>query len=255
MTNVNRLWVIACACGFLYVTQASAVQPPKDDKLPKPETPIIGDTTAACESLNEGQLRYTASRLQICSRGSWTDLMNDFPKMVFLSSTVHTGNLGEVAGADMICQDLAETAGLYGTYKAWISDSESEPSTSFKHSEAPYTLVDETVVADNWVDLTDSDIKVPINLDEYGNVVVLNENPLPGDADNAGAWTATSWDGTRFIIYDEKNIGCDEWTNGSSQAQDEIQGMFGLPYATSASWSSGLIWGCSSQQRLYCFEQ
>ena len=245
--------LIAIACGFLYVTQASAVQPPKDDKLPKPETPIIGDTIAACESLNDGQLRYTASRLQICSRGAWVDLMSGGPKMVFLSSTVHTGNFGGVEGADIICQDLAKTAGLYGTYKAWISDSGSEPSTSFTHSEAPYTLVDETIVADNWLGLTNDVLQAPINMNEYGIVVVLNPSPTLVNADNAGAWSATNPDGSHFTYIADTD--CAGWTNGSSEFGETIQGMVGFPDETSPSWTSGTIWGCSSQQRLYCFEQ
>lgn len=246
--------LIVCICGVIFASQANAAKPIKTQRS---ETPIIGDTDAACESLNAGQLRFRANRLQVCSRGNWVNITDDYPKVVFLSSTLHTGDLGGVAGADAICQGLADTAGLYGTFKAWISDSESDPYTSFKHSEAPYTLVDETTVADNWTALTsEDDLKVPINMDEYGNEVTLNQTPIPyTDEDNAGAWSATNWDGTGFLTHEDKTLECEGWTNGLSEIDDAIQGMYGLPWIESLSWSVGHIWGCSSQQRLYCFEQ
>jgi hypothetical protein len=50
------------------------------------------------------------------------------PCKVFVTSTVHDGNLGGLAGADAICNSLASDAGLPGTYKAWLSDGFNSPS-------------------------------------------------------------------------------------------------------------------------------
>src|SRR3989344_7858176 len=44
-------------------------------------------------------------------------------KYVFLTSTIYDGNLGGISGADAKCQARANTFNLGGTWKAWISDS------------------------------------------------------------------------------------------------------------------------------------
>ena len=49
------------------------------------------------------------------------------PCKVFVTSTVHDGNLGGLVGADAICNSLASAAGLAGTYKAWLSDGSGWP--------------------------------------------------------------------------------------------------------------------------------
>jgi hypothetical protein len=44
------------------------------------------------------------------------------PNVAFVTSTAFTaGALGGLAGADAICQDHADAAGLAGTYRAWLS--------------------------------------------------------------------------------------------------------------------------------------
>lgn len=43
--------------------------------------------------------------------------------IVFVTSTDHSGNLGGLNGADSICNSRAMTAGLSGTFKAYVSDS------------------------------------------------------------------------------------------------------------------------------------
>jgi len=135
-------------------------------------------------------------------------------KVVFVTSSVYDGNLGGLAGADLICQTEAEDAGLSGTYKAWLADSTgAAPINSFVHSDLPYVLVDHTVVANDWVDLTDRSLANPINSTPYGylpsvpyvwtNVspggVALTTNPIEscGDwttnSDYVGPWTETTY--------------------------------------------------------------
>src|SRR5690242_2782849 len=76
-------------------------------------------------------------------------------KLVFVTSTLQTGNLGGLTGADMICQARAAAGGLRGIFKAWLSDTTASPSTRFTRSKKPYVLLDGTVIANNWADLTD----------------------------------------------------------------------------------------------------
>lgn len=57
---------------------------------------------------------------------------------VFVTSKRYDGNLGGVEGANEICQEHAEAAGLPGEYKAWISSStEQSPAHTFNKSTKP----------------------------------------------------------------------------------------------------------------------
>ena len=44
------------------------------------------------------------------------------PKRAFVTSTLQTGAMGGLNGADGICQMRANGAGFSGTYRAWLSD-------------------------------------------------------------------------------------------------------------------------------------
>ena len=90
-------------------------------------------------------------------------------KNIFVTSQRHDGNFGGITGADTFCQGLATSAGLSGTYLAWLSDTTTSPSARFAQANVPYRLVDGTTIANDWADLVDGSIQNPINLDEYGN--------------------------------------------------------------------------------------
>ncbi|MGZ3454239.1 MAG: hypothetical protein ACXVEF_31830, partial [Polyangiales bacterium] len=75
-------------------------------------------------------------------------------KVVFVTSTLYTGDLGGVAGADSKCQSAAAAASLAGTFKAWVSSATSSPSTTFVRTTGDYALPDGTVVAHGWSGLT-----------------------------------------------------------------------------------------------------
>ena len=91
--------------------------------------------------------------------------------VVFITSEVFRGNLGGIAGADAHCQRLAENAGLHGTYRAWLSDSQSSPAAdpSFFKSPNGYVRVDGVKVAATWDDLTDGALLAAIEVDENGD--------------------------------------------------------------------------------------
>ncbi|MCW5211662.1 hypothetical protein VU04_01995 [Desulfobulbus sp. TB] len=109
-------------------------------------------------------------------------------KVVFVTSTRHTGNLGGLTGADAICNGLANDAGLSGYFKAWLSDSWTSMNQRSVQSDGPYTTVTGVVVAENWEDLTDGDLHAPINIDETGRSVV--------SAASWNVWTNTNPDGS-----------------------------------------------------------
>lgn len=160
-------------------------------------------------------------------------------KIVFATSIAYTGNLGGLSGADSKCQAHADAAGLPGVYRAWLSDSTQSPSSRFPHPPEDYMLVNGTVVAHGWHDLTDGLLLVPIGLDEDGT-------PYSGLV-----WTNTKSDGTRAI--DEPNGFCEGWTNGTS---GNI-GVFGQADQSDSFWTestAGLAGGCGLAMAIYCFE-
>lgn len=176
-------------------------------------------------------------------------------KRVFLSSSIHNGDLGGIAGADTICQSLASAASVPGTYQAWLSTAGSgEPEVSPRYRSSrfmgAYELLDGSVVANNWYELIDDQIDHAINLTETLG------GPNPGSTQCAGepiVWTNTAGSGASILVND-----CNNWTY--SQQTFSPWGAFGSATRTS-DWSymqgylcSGYIY-CSDLASLFCFEQ
>ena len=154
-------------------------------------------------------------------------------KIVFVSSDLHSGNLGGLNGADSKCQGLADAAGLSGTYKAWLSDSTGSPGTRFTKHTGPYINVDGSVVASHWEDLTDylAHYNV-IGLDERGSVTILPHR----------AWTDTYGDGNFFSSF----FSCNNWTVNTGF------GVFGSYETLSSKWSYQTTAMCDNYYHLYC---
>lgn len=174
--------------------------------------------------------------------------------IVFVTSQRHTGNFGGVTGADSLCQSLANSAGLAGTFKAWLSGSSvsSSPSARFSQSSAPYLLVDGTVIANNWGDLTDGSIQNPINLDEAGN-----------PASTSMVYSYTRNDGTPGLFGSPSHscyggdCHCNDWTNANGQGSPTPGSAVGQTTQTGNSWtdySFGNFCGPTGYP-VYCFEQ
>ncbi len=161
---------------------------------------------------------------------------------VFVSSTLHLGGLGGLSGADAICQDLADGAGLPGEYMAWLSNDTDSPSTRFARATAPYILTDGTVIANNWNDLTDGGIAHGIDCTETMAVV-----------DPTNVWTNTRANGTAGGVAADGH--CENWLIASVQHQ----GNTGLTNLVDANWTKVSNHTCGGQgagpRRLYCFQQ
>jgi hypothetical protein len=95
----------------------------------------------------------------------------DFPRIVDTSEAI-------IEAAD---------AGLPGIYRAWtIGEDSPDMDKLFTRSLGPYVLVNGTVVANNWDDLTDGTLAAPINLNEKGELTSLE------------VWTNVAVDGTQL---------------------------------------------------------
>ena len=157
-------------------------------------------------------------------------------KLVFVSSSSHTGNLGGLSGADSICQGLASSADLPGTYKAWLSDSTQSPSTRFAKSTIPYIRVDGAVVALNWTDLTDAQLSNPIVLDENGAL-------------HPEVYVQT---GTRVQGQAEMDIYlCEGWHTAALTVRRYI----GISAYTDNRWTNNFDTSCYMPIQMYCFQQ
>jgi len=156
------------------------------------------------------------------------------PKLVFATSTLHTGDLGGLAGGDAICNAAATAASLPGTYLAWLGDGSDAPASRFTKG-APYALVNGTPVAEHFLDLADGTLLNPIDRDESGSAVTAST-----------PWTGVAPDGTSSPGAD-----CLNWSSASG----------GFTGATGSTTTSGTGWTqtgpdfCDTPQRLYCFQQ
>jgi hypothetical protein len=160
------------------------------------------------------------------------------PCITFVTDSVHDGNLGGIAGADAICQQEAIENSLPGTYRAWISDSSGEtPTSRLVHSTGPYVLVNGTVVANDWADLTDGNLQSAIERTPSGSL-----------APASATWTNTSDDGTTA----PDNYSCNNWTSNSpsdvGNAGDVLSNLPRWSYAYMNPWS------CSENLRIFCVQ-
>jgi hypothetical protein len=152
--------------------------------------------------------------------------------------------LGGLAGADAICQLLAEDAGIGGTFKAWLSDSTTDARDRLTHATVPYERVDGIHVAANWTDLTDGRLAATIGKTEQNTGV------------GGFVWTSTDPSG----VVDGST--CLSW----STAAGNMDGEVGTPQFANCFWTrltpSGVCEAttptgstCDTLLRLYCIEQ
>jgi hypothetical protein len=227
-----------------------------------PEPCDGGCLNGACVGCAEGATRCASHEgQQTCKGGDWTpavdcpfvcvdDACSKTPKHVFVTSElVEGGDIGGLTGGDDICRRLAVAAGLSSSYAAWLSDDTGSPASRFPEDAGPYVLVDGTIIANNWTDLTAGSLRHPIDLTEQGG-------PPPVSTAACGTssvWSNTTSNGTLF----DAGASCGNWSNpmGSTAA-------FGSS-ANSALWSEMCATGaagvgtpiCDAMAPIYCFER
>lgn len=154
--------------------------------------------------------------------------------LVFVTKDTYSGDLGGLTGADLKCAEAGR--GLRSApFFAWVSTSEGSPDTSFPKQSIPYYRVDGTKIADDWDDLTDTNLQNPINIDEDGNT-------LP-----AGSRTWTSTNDLEGVALSPN---CSDHTSASSA----VQGVIGDVSTTTGAWSAEGNRDCNLEFHLYCFE-
>lgn len=157
-------------------------------------------------------------------------------KYVFVTSETYNGNLGGLSGADTNCQNLANTAGLSGTFKAWLSDGTTSASSRLEHASISYKLTNGTKIADDWSDLTNSSIVAGIQINESGGTV-------------GSSYVATNTEYNGNISPDSYH--CNNWTSN----QNSDFALAGNTNNTDRGWTYSSAPRCDSSFRLYCFQQ
>jgi hypothetical protein len=154
------------------------------------------------------------------------------PKKAFVSSTLVTGNIGGVAGADTICNNAAKAAGLQGTYVAWIS-TQNTNAIDRVLANGPWQLVDGTQIAATKAELAAGNLVKQFNKDEKGNVPPAAEDRV---------WTGTGPNG-KFNSAD-----CNGW-GGTAGG-----GLVGEAEQKNGGWTSLVNEACTEVNRVYCLQ-
>lgn len=168
--------------------------------------------------------------LQACQLGACIDA-----RRVFVTSETYAGDMGGLQGlegADLRCQELADSMDLGGTFRAYLVDGTVDLAERLVAASVPYVRLDGIVVATNWQDLAERGLLAPIFIDE------LRERH---DAMFERAWTGLD----QMLDAD-----CASWTSPKLGL-----GSVGTVAANDASWrSNGFQQPCSIVARLYCIE-
>ena len=153
------------------------------------------------------------------------------PNIAFVTSTVHSGNLGGLAGADAICQARANAVSLGGTYRAWLSTSAIGASARFAGASG-WVRTDGKPFANTIAQLVAGQIYYPLILNESGSTIF-----------SSAAWTGTDASGAL------SGVACANWLDGTS----DVAGTIGLIHAGSDDWTAwSSVAQCSGLQPLYC---
>lgn len=174
-------------------------------------------------------------------------------RTIFLSSQTYTGAIGGIAGADARCQALATAAGLRkgmpSTFLAWYSGDGVSPQSRFTRPTVPYVLVNGTVVANGWGDLTDGSLAHAINLTEAGT---------PGPRITAGSCTNAVRTGTSLAGAEVVGETCVAGTSAEATDRSALGDIeqTGAPQGVSGAFTNACgAPNCQIALPIYCVEQ
>lgn len=169
-----------------------------------------------------------------CEKSDW--------KRVFITSNVFTG--AEVYDVESICRRTAVDSGILvddgnpdeNTVKGWIGWNALGPNQTFVKSSCPYYVFngfEEIIIADDYDDLTDGNLKHAISFDEYENEVF------------GSVWTNVDLNGNSLMM----NANCDGWYSNFGI------GIVGQNDTIDSIWTNSEFRMCNGAYHIYCFEQ
>lgn len=207
------------------------------------------DSTAA----NETTYYYKVKATNAAGDSVFSNELSGTPSnfsSAFITSSAYNGNLGGLTGADAKCQTAADTAGIGGTWKAWISDSGTSASSRLRHGAAPYKMLNGSTLATNWSTLADSSMTIAFNITEYGTAVT--GQPY--------GWTNTRGDGS--IARASTAVTCNNWTSSTGSGAYGFTGSLDETWTAFMNYNRFTGWtpstspcNISGGYHLYCIEQ
>ena len=189
---------------------------------------------------------------------------------VFVASEAGSGNLTSwtayansgssatgLEAADAICQYLAQQAGLSGTFRAWLSDSNTDAychlhgltgkkadncgQASLPTPYGPWVRMDGFPFGENIDVITTSyQIYAPVLFDENGNTLGIGQ----------GYFAETGPNGTRLDPANPDYNACLDWTSSSNL----YWATLGDPTHTAHGWTFSASIDCASPRRLLCMQ-
>jgi len=132
------------------------------------------------------------------------------------SQTVSVQMLGDLAGADAMCEAIGGTIGHPGRYVAWLSTT-AAPAAQRLGSASGWVRTDGKPFAASKQALLAGKILYPLRLDEHGQEVLgpVLTGTLPDGASSENCVELTSTAGTELALIGFTDGSAPEWTNGS----------------------------------------
>ncbi|MEY4546454.1 MAG: hypothetical protein RL685_2649 [Pseudomonadota bacterium] len=178
------------------------------------------------------------SGLDDCSLSLTTDIIlsarYEPANRAFVTSTLSSGNLGGLAGADARCSLLASTAGLGGEVRAYLSTSTVDALERLQGSRG-WVRTDGKVLVDTPELLGTTALQHPLRTNEWGRDI--------GDVD--GAFTGTEANGRSSLAGEH----CQDWTTDTVGL-----GINGNPSFLGHHFGSFGSASCYQTFSIYCFE-
>lgn len=157
----------------------------------------------------------------------------------FLTSSKSSANLGGLSGADTTCNALAATAGLPGTYVAFLSTETVDAQARLGTAEGWRRTDGAPIMVTKADSLGAGSIKSALLLDETGKL------PLGLDLAFERTFTGSLLDGTKLNYAN--NDHCGNWTNTTGQVSQGSSAISGRAWLTAGAGP------CTAQLRYMCF--
>lgn len=166
-------------------------------------------------------------------------------KRVFVTSTTYHGNLktaggasSGLAGADQLCNEVAASTNLGGTWIAWLSDSTHDAIDRVEDVSPWYNVDRSAIIFANKASLGTKPY------DTFGPLLADETGKFGGNGETRYTWTGTRAGGRKGENF------CNDWsTDGLGTYGDYITASY------AAGWANGTLQECLRSAALFCIEQ
>lgn len=140
-------------------------------------------------------------------------------KCIFATTAVYSlGDIGGLSGADAKCNSLSTTAGLSGTYKAYMWSGTNSPGSRMSQSTVPYKLPSGTQIASSWssltatgVTVTETNVAASLGCTFYLAWVGTSNSNCNGFSDTSSSYSTSEYKLTTGDPVTYTNS-CSQWT-------------------------------------------